>query len=340
MKVKSSIFRDCKVTGSIFILVICLIISIFIVLLSGCFAIGNIEDKSELQVPHEERWGIYLLDSETQELSLVYGSQERIDYLHLNSNGTRLAFSKFIEGDELENTEVCTLSINEKKFNQLTDNNIWDVYPRWSPDSENILFLSKPGSDLDIYIMDAKGGDIRKFHDSGRHDADIDWKGSKITFTSGSCIWIMDCDGSNSKKITNPPRAGEWGNSAFPFGDYDPRLSYDEKKVVFERLVDDSSVHGNYDIFTVNSDGSGEERLTETGYTQGLANWSENGEKILYTVSAIGDEGKFDIYLMNSDGTDNRNITPDYFPMDFLCHNPIFSLNEDKIFFVGEWWAE
>ena len=51
-------------------------------------------------------------------------------------------------------------------------------------------------------------------------------------------------------------------------------------------------------------------------------------------------EGKFDIYLMNSDGTDNKNITPDYFPADFLCHNPIFSLDEDEIFFIGEWWME
>jgi Tol biopolymer transport system component len=340
MKIKNSIFKDYKVTGSIFIFVICLMIFIFMVLLSGCFVIGNAGNKSELQVPHEERWGIYLLDSRTRKLSLVYGSQEKIDQLHLNYDATRFAFSKFIDGDELEDTEICVLNADGSGYSQLTDNNCIDVYPRWSPDSLNILFLTDRDGDMDIYIMDVQSGDARKFYDSGSHDADIDWKGSKITFTSESCIWIMDCDGNNPRRITNPPGAGEWGSSVLPFGDYDPRLSYDEKKVVFERMVDDSSEHGNYDIFTVDSDGSDVKRLTETGYTQGLANWSKNGEKILYMVSAMGSEGKFDIFLMNSDGTDNKNITPDYFPEDFLCHNPIFSLDEDEIFFIGEWWAE
>ena len=188
--------------------------------------------------------------------------------------------------------------------------------------------------------MDAQGWDVCKLYDSGSHDADVDWKGDKITFTSGSCIWIMDEDGTDPMKITSPPRAGEWGDAVLPFGDYDPRLSYDGKSVVFERMVEDSSPHGNYAIFTVGSDGTGEKRLTETGYTQGLANWSKDGEKILYMVSAMGSEGIFDIFLINSDGTGNQNITPDYFPADFLCHNPIFSLNEEEVYFIGEWYTE
>ena len=334
---KSSIFPDYKVTGFI---LISLVIFIFTASLSGCFILKNTQDKSGSRIPREERWGIYLLDSKTQELSLVYSSQEKIDYLHLNHDATRFVFSKFIGGDGLENAEICILNSDGSGYKRLTENNLWDVYPRWSPDGESILFLAFRDKDMDIYIMDAQGSNVQKFYDSGSHDADIDWKESKITFTSESCVWIMDCDGNNPRKITDPPRAGEWGNSVLPFGDYDPRLSHDEKMVVFERMVDDSSVHGNYDIFTVNPDGSGEKRLTETGYTQGLANWSKDGDEILYMVSAMGSEGKFDIYLMNSDGTDNRKITPDYFPVDFLCHNPIFSLEEEKIFFIGEWYTE
>ncbi|TET28068.1 MAG: hypothetical protein E3J73_01365 [Candidatus Bathyarchaeum sp.] len=52
------------------------------------------------------------------------------------------------------------------------------------------------------------------------------------------------------------------------------------------------------------------------------------------------DEGKYDSYLMNSDGSENRNITPDYFPADFLCHDPIFSKDGTKIFFVGKWYPD
>jgi hypothetical protein len=34
----------------------------------------------------------------------------------------------------------------------------------------------------------------------------------------------------------------------------------------------------------------------------------------------------------------NGNITPDYFPANFLCHSPIFSVDDDQVFFVGQWW--
>ena len=61
-------------------------------------------------------------------------------------------------------------------------------------------------------------------------------------------------------------------------------------------------------------------------------------KKIAYLVTAIDDKGVYDIYMMNADGTDNHCITPSYFPDTFLCHAPIFSKDDSKIYFVGEWW--
>lgn len=136
----------------------------------------------------------------------------------------------------------------------------------------------------------------------------------------------------------NPPRAGQRGKSSLPFGDYDPCLSHDGRKVVFERLEDDASPHGNYDIYVIAVDGSRETRLTNNGYTQGLANWSHSGDKVVYLVSAMGKVRKYNIYMMNSDGRKNRNITSNYFPAAFLCHSSVFSKDDSKIFFVGEWW--
>jgi len=80
----------------------------------------------------------------------------------------------------------------------------------------------------------------------------------------------MDCDGLDARKLTDPPRAGEWGDAVLPFGNYDPRISSDSSQVVFERMVDDSSPHGNYHLYTVDMDGAGETRLTDNGWIQGL----------------------------------------------------------------------
>ena len=124
----------------------------------------------------------------------------------------------------------------------------------------------------------------------------------------------------------------------FPFGDYDNRLSHDGQKIIFSRLENDRSVDGNYNFFIINIDGSNETRLSDNGFTQGLTSLSNSGDKILFIVSAINDVGKYDIYIMNSNGTGVRNITPDYFPNDFLCRSAVFSNDDSIIYFVGEWW--
>ncbi|PVX23819.1 MAG: hypothetical protein CW691_09570, partial [Candidatus Bathyarchaeum sp.] len=141
-------------------------------------------------------------------------------------------------------------------------------------------------------------------------------------------------------QVTDPPRAGEWGNSVLPFGDYDPNLNSDGTKIIFERMVDDETTHGIYEIYLINADGSGETALTSTGYTQGIAYWSHSDEKIVYMVSAIGNQGTYDLYMMNADGSGQTNITPDYYPTEFLCYHSIFSKDDSKVLFVGEWFLD
>ena len=294
--------------------------------------------ESAKTVPQQERWGIYAFDLSTENIELLYSSAKEIQILRLNNSGDKFVFGHKIDAEHNENMEICVLGVDGNNFQRITNNSFWDLYPVWSPDDTRIAFLSKRETDLDIYKMDADGSNIQKLFDSGSHDADIDWKENKIIFTSGFKIWSINDDGTEPFQITNPANAGQWGNANLPIGDYDPRFNPDATKIVFERLEDPSSTHGNYNIFVINPDGSEEIRLTNNGYSQGLANWSHTSTKIVYIVAAINDEGKYDIYLMNSDGTDIQNITPDYFPSNFLCHSPVFAKDDAKIFFIGEWW--
>jgi len=235
--------------------------------------------------------------------------------------------------------EICSIRVDGENYRRLTDNDQWDLLPCWSDDDSQIAFLSFRET-LDIFIMDADGGNIRAVYDSGFHDSDLHYSNGKMAFTRNSQIWLIDEDGTNPTQVTDPPRAGEWGNAVLPFGDYDPNLSPDGNKIVFERLVDDEITHGNYNLYLINLDGSEETAITDTGYTQGLPVWSHSGEQIVYLLGAIGNEPKYDLYIMNSDGSENHNITPEYFPADFICRNPIFSKDDSKIFFVGEWYSD
>ena len=188
--------------------------------------------------------------------------------------------------------------------------------------------------------MNADGSDQMELFDSDAHEADIDWVGDTIAFTKDSRIWIMNSDGSQGRPISDPPRVGEWGSANLPFGDYDPRISPDGSRVVFERLLGDETPHGNYDFFAIDLESSQETRLTSTGYAQGLASWSHSGEELVYIVGAIDQAGQYDIYLMSADGTNNRSITPETFPQQFLCHWAVFSRDDSAVFFIGEWWLE
>ena len=284
----------------------------------------------------EERWGIYTLDLNTQETTLLYSADMEISKFDLNPAGDTIAFSQVV-GDT---SEIFTLDLEHGPAKRLTENDYLDTYPAWSPDGAQIAYLSFSEETLDIHIMASDGGQPAKLYDSGFHDADIDWTGDRIAFTREHQIWIMRPDGTQAVRVTDPPHAGEWGNANLPFGDYDPRISPDGTTIVFERMVDVGSPHGNYDLFKIDIDGSNLTRLTNNGYSQGLASWSPSGSQIAYLVSAIDGIGQYDLYLIDADGANNRNITPDVFPDNFLVQWVSFANTDSLVYFIGEWWQE
>jgi Tol biopolymer transport system component len=290
-------------------------------------------------VPHEGKCGIYVLNLATTKVELIYSTDKEIytSALRLNSQGEKLVFAQKT-GETDESTEIFTVDTDGQNLEQITDNSYWDLYPAWSPDGTRIAFLSERDSDLDLYIMNADGSNQHLFYDSGSHDADIDWAGDTIVFTSGFKIWSIKDDGTEPTQITDPADAGQWGQANLPIGDYDPRLRPDGAVIVFERLEDPSSTHGGYNIFTIDSERQHETRLTNNNYSQGLASWSHSGDKLVYVVSAVDNEGKYDIYLMEANGSNNHNVTPAYFAANFLCYAPIFSMDDSEIYFVGQWY--
>jgi Tol biopolymer transport system component len=314
-----------------------MLLAIAVVIVAGCIAKNS--PSTEKTVPHEEDWGIYALDLSSDEVELIWSCNETISQLCLNHAGDQFAFSNGASGALDPGSDVFAIGVDGTGLRQLTSNSYSDLYPCYSPDDSQIAFLSMRGSTLDIYVMNSDGTGEKLLYDSGSHDADINWgSGGRIAFTRNSQIWTMKDDGTDARQVTSPPRAADQGNANLPFGDYDPRFSPDGSKIAFERLDDDASSHGNYNLYVIGSTGAGETKLTDTGYSQGLAIWSHSGGRLVYIVAAIGSQGKYDIYMMDSDGANARNITPAYFPTSFLCHSAMFSKDDSKVYFTGQWY--
>lgn len=300
---------------------------------------GGNSNGTGVQVPHEGDWGIYALDLDAGGVELIWSSDDAISYLTLNHAGNEFAFCDG-QRDFLDpQTEICAIGVDGEGWRRLTGNPYCDVYPTYSPDGSRIAFLSLRGATLDLYVMGAGGGHEELLYDSGYHDADVN-SGSRgrIAFTRNSQIWTMAEDGSDARQVTSPPRAGELGKANLPFGDYDPCFSPDGSRIAFERLEDDASEHGNYNLFAIDAAGGGETRLTDTGYSQGLPVWSHSGDKLVYIVAAAGSQGRYDIHLIEADGASDRNITAD-FPAAFLCRSALFSRDDSQVYFTGQWYS-
>lgn len=319
-------------------IVLLTLLMLMVISTSGC--IDMIDGEDEKTVPREGRWGIYMMDLSTKEVELVYSTEMGMSSLDMDNGGERLVFSLKGGRETLDTTsEIHTIRTDGTDLKRLTHNDFFDTYPSFSPDGSMIAFLSMRNLTMDIYTMNSDGSGQSLLYDSGGHDSDVDWGVDLMVFTLDHRVWSIRPDGTGPTPITDPPDAGQWGTANLPMGDYDPRLSPDGTRVVFERLWNPNTPHGGYDIYVVDTDGTGETRLTNTGYAQGLPAWSDDGDRIVYIVAAMGERGVYDIYMMNADGTNNRNISPDYFPDTFLVHQAVFSWDGSGVFFIGEWWA-
>jgi Tol biopolymer transport system component len=101
----------------------------------------------------------------------------------------------------------------------------------------------------------------------------------------------MDADGSNVTQVTN--LLGE--NCA------NPRWSPDGNKIIFANDGD-----GNYDIYTMNKDGTGLAKLMDSNSNDIHPNYSPDGSKIIFMTDR---DGNYEIYSMDSNGSNLVNLT-------------------------------
>jgi TolB protein len=176
------------------------------------------------------------------------------------------------------------------------------------PDNRNMLITLSQGKTADIYKMSVDGKSIVPLtHGPSlamNVEPAISGDGNMIAFSSDRSerpmIYTMNTAGGDIKRKTF---AGLYNST--------PTWSPDGKKIAFAGL---DKTHDAFDIFIVNTDGSGLQRLTSAHRPNG--HWASNedpafspdGRQILFVSDRTGTR---QLFLINTDGTNERRLTYD-----------------------------
>jgi Tol biopolymer transport system component len=209
-------------------------------------------------------------------------------------DGSRLAYTCLRQPDgSIGSTQrICVRNADGTGFAILSNTLAHDFGPAWSRDGTQIAFATfTPGSQSVLSIMNADGSGRFPILISGATNPDWSLTGSAIIFETTNTIWEYN-------RVFNQVMTLSTST-----GDSRPRYSPNGSKIVFQ-----SSRDGQPEIYVMNSDGSGQTRLTNNSASDTAPAWSPDGTKILFT-SLRDDPMTPALYVMNADGTNQTRLT-------------------------------
>ena len=134
----------------------------------------------------------------------------------------------------------------------------------------------------------------------------------KIAFASNRAgnpdIWVMSPTGRNPVNLT----------PSSPAFDRFPNWRADGRKIVFESNLEtpgnpapEGFESPDFEIFTINADGSNRTQITFNELDDGDPAWSPDGRQIVFerNLDPVQEEGNYDIFTIKASGAEERNIT-------------------------------
>lgn len=185
---------------------------------------------------------------------------------------------------------------------RITDNPKYDAEPVLSPDGKQVVFGSQREGNFDVYVMNIDGTNLRRLTNRAGYNGGP-WfspDGTRIVWRAwypetnaekaawSDCmeknyilafpldLWIMDADGSNKKMILH--------NGATNFA---PSWHPDGKRIIFASNKDDwrpdiKQYGHNFELYLINLDGTGLERITFNETFDSFPMFSRDGKKLAW----------------------------------------------------------
>lgn len=207
----------------------------------------------------------------------------RINSYSWSPDGRWIAFA----GDRHGTFDIWKVEVSSRRVFRLTNDKRYEVYPTWTPHSQNILYVRMDDRwvDHDVFVMTADGGaarhlvsdtDFFDYQSGGRFGYPmVSPDGSQVLFRSHRSgwrnFWTVPIEGGEPRQVApeeSDQKGGQW--------------SPDGRFIAFTSLD-----NGTHRLKVVASDGSGSpETVVEPEGLGMVADpaWSPDGERLSYTL--------------------------------------------------------
>lgn len=245
--------------------------------------------------------------------------------------------------DEPGNYDIFVLTGSNEPV-RLTETEEDESLPTWSPDGSKIAFGRRESDNtIDLWVMNADGGEQRRVYDSGSVYLDgISWhpNGRLVYFSRG----YFDGPGNMSQKIVMvsvgstetqdaPGVDGLWDRH---FTYSHPVLTAEGGQIAFAHY-EGYAMPFRRDIYVgdLSADGMSAShivRLTEEQGGDWTPSWSPDGSAIAWTHETGVNSGDHDIWVMNADGSGKRQVSTE--PGQEV--DPVWSADGQAIIYAGD----
>jgi TolB protein len=221
----------------------------------------------------------------------------------ISADGSKIAYTSFPE-HQLSG-EIYTMNSDGSGQRRLTFTSTPDFAPSISADGSKIAFESQRNNNWDIYTMNSDGTGLRRITFSSASDTQpsLSPDGNKI-------VYISDMDNARGEIYSIPLVGFPNITTRLTFGDGAARAPSvsTSGKIAYSYPSQLGRIGAqNWDIFTMNSDGTGKTRLTFGPADDYAPSLSPGASTIHYESDR--DQDTREIYRMNSDGTGHTRLT-------------------------------
>lgn len=234
-------------------------------------------------------------------------------------DGTKIVFESTRAGPD---PDIYLMNADGTNVIALTDNEVTDGTPVFTPDGRFVVYASEQDGNLDVFRMKTDGSEkvnLSRHPGTDGHprvspDGRLIYFNSNrssdpATFSRGTMdrdhnheIYTMTLDGGDVRRVTDLP---DW--------DTYPAVSPDGQQLLWRRIAPTggkSESGRNSEVFWMDLRTGAQKNLTANQAYDGWPAWSPDGKRIAFASNRANAEFEaFDIYVAEADGSNPTRVT-------------------------------